>query len=283
MTRSRLASGLLVSAVVAGVFVAVPAMSASAAPADCPTAFPTAQAVDGVIGTGYTVERGTAPEPFTATILGRINDGIGPGIDMIMADLDSPALTRAGGVWAGMSGSPVYAADGRLIGSVSYGLAAASPIAGITPAADMKKLLSTPAGSRAGQAKVKMSSRQAFRIAQTGDVSAEQADEGFRQLPVPVSVSGASRKSTKFLKELTATPGVRVRRRANQGHGILSLGDHRRQQLRRGPRVRRCLDRRGRHHHLRLRRRGGRLRSSADQRGRRAVHRASGVGGLRPA
>jgi hypothetical protein len=36
-----------------------------------------------------------------------------------------------------MSGSPVYAADGRLIGAVAYGLAGASTIAGITPAADM--------------------------------------------------------------------------------------------------------------------------------------------------
>ena len=57
-------------------------------------------------------------------MLGRITDGIAPGVDMILADVSSPALTRAGGVWAGMSGSPVYTADGRLIGSVSYGLAA---------------------------------------------------------------------------------------------------------------------------------------------------------------
>jgi hypothetical protein len=51
---------------------------------------------------------GTTPEPFTADVLGRITDGIAPGVDMIMADVSSPALTRAGGVWAGMSGSPVY-------------------------------------------------------------------------------------------------------------------------------------------------------------------------------
>jgi len=207
MTRSRLASGALVSTVISGILVAVPGVSAHAAPTECPAAFPTAQAVDGVAGTGYTVERGTTADPFTATILGRLTDGIAPGIDMIMADLDSPALTRAGGVWAGMSGSPVYAADGRLIGSVSYGLAAASPIAGITPAEDMKKLLSAPASANA---KIKVSAKAAKRIAKTGDVTAAAADDGFVQLKVPVSVSGATKNSAKFLKHLTKTASVRV-------------------------------------------------------------------------
>jgi hypothetical protein len=223
MTRSRLSSGVLVSAVVAGAFVAVPAVAAgaagaavsAAAPIDCPTAFPIAEAVDGVVGTGYTVERGTTPAPFTATILGRVTDGIAPGIDMIMADLDSPALTRAGGVWAGMSGSPVYAADGRLIGSVSYGLSASSPIAGITPAADLQQLLLLPPSPAlapaSAKARIKVSGALAVKLANAGGVSAAQADEGFRQLPVPVSVSGAAKKSAKFLKRLTATAGVRVR------------------------------------------------------------------------
>src|SRR3954465_15660071 len=128
MTRYRLASGVLVSAVVAGALVALPGISAPAGTTQCPEAFPPWAAVDGVTGTGYTVEKGTTADPFSATILGRISDGIAPGIDMIMADLSSPALTRAGGIWAGISGSPVYAQDGRLIGSVSYGLAASSTI-----------------------------------------------------------------------------------------------------------------------------------------------------------
>jgi len=211
MTRFRLATGVLVSAVMSTALVALPAISAHAAPTDCPTAFPTADAVDGVIGTGYTVERGTTADPFTATILGRITDGIGPGIDMIMADLSSPALTRAGGVWEGMSGSPVYAANGELIGSVSYGLAGSSPIAGITPAADMMKLLTpTAAAAATTKAKIKVSSKVATRIAKTGDVSAAEAGTGFRRLPIPVSVSGASTGSNKFLKDLTKTAGVRV-------------------------------------------------------------------------
>jgi len=207
MTRSRLASGVLVSAVISGALIAIPGISAQAATTECPTSFPTAEAVDGLTGTGYTVERGSTADPFTASVLGRITDGIAPGIDMIMADLDSPALTRAGGVWAGMSGSPVYTGDGRLIGSVSYGLAASSPIAGITPAADMKKLLTAPAIAKT---RIKVSAKVANRIARTGDVIASAAENGFVQLKVPVSVSGVSAHSAKFLKHLKKTAGVRV-------------------------------------------------------------------------
>ena len=212
MTRSRLASGIFVSVMVSGVLVALPGLSARAATSDCPVAFPTTSAVDGVTGTGYTVERGTTANPFTAKILGRITDGIAPGIDMIMADLSSPALTRAGGVWAGMSGSPVYAADGRLIGSVSYGLASSSPIAGITPAEEMKKLLKPTTAPVPAKTRIKVSPASAERIARTGKVTAEAAQStGFRQLLMPVSVSGVSKNSAKFLKELKGTAGVQVR------------------------------------------------------------------------
>jgi hypothetical protein len=212
MTRSRLASGVLVSAVVSGVLVGLPGVSARAATGDCPTAFPTAEAVDGVTGTGYTVERGTTADAFTAKIIGRIDDGIAPGIDMIMADLSSPALTRAGGVWAGMSGSPVYTPDGRLIGSVSYGLASSSPIAGITPAAEMKKLLSATTANPTAKTQIKVPASAARRIARTGAVTAAAAQTaGFHQLLLPVSISGASRNSTKFLKKMTASANVQIR------------------------------------------------------------------------
>ena len=67
-------------------------------------------------------------------MLGVLKDGVLPGIDMVMARLDSPTIQQVGGIWQGMSGSPVYAADGRLIGAVAYGFSfGASPVAGITP------------------------------------------------------------------------------------------------------------------------------------------------------
>ncbi|MDP9826274.1 hypothetical protein [Kineosporia succinea] len=207
MSKSRAASGLAVAAAVSGLLVALPAASSSAAATDCPTAFPTADAVDGVSGTGYTVERGTTPDSFTATVLGRVNDGIAPGIDMIMAEVDSPALQRAGGVWAGMSGSPVYAADGRLIGSISYGLAASTKIAGITPAADLLSLRTVSGASR-----IRVSDARAARLARTGEVSKALAAKGFERLPVPVSASGlATRNTGRFLKSIAAGSGTAVR------------------------------------------------------------------------
>jgi hypothetical protein len=207
MTRSYPAAATIILATLSGLLVAPAGSAAHAAVSECPTPLPTADAIDGLTGTGYTVERGTRADPFTARVLGRITDGVAPGVDMIMAELDSPALTRAGGVWSGMSGSPVYATDGRLIGSVSYGLAPSSPIAGLTPAQDLTKLLAVPTV----RTRIRVSAAAAKRIARTGAVSAAAAGGGFRQLRMPVSVSGASKNSAKFLKPLRAVPGVQVR------------------------------------------------------------------------
>jgi hypothetical protein len=197
--RGLVGAGAAAAALVVAGIAVVPdvahAAAGVAAPIACPTPFPTASAVDGVSGTGFTVERGTKPEPFTAKVIGRITDGIAPGIDMIMAEVSSPALQRAGGVWAGMSGSPVYSADGRLIGAVSYGLSGApTRIAGITPAASMRALLLQTAttGTPAVKRKVAVSADAARRIAATGAAAAAQAAGGFSRLAVPVWVSGAT-------------------------------------------------------------------------------------------
>lgn len=80
----------------------------------------------GLTGTGPAVTEGNTPEAFGAEVLGVLRNAIWPGVDMIIAELDSPAVDRYG-VWAGMSGSPVYADDGRLIGAVSYTLRSARP------------------------------------------------------------------------------------------------------------------------------------------------------------
>jgi hypothetical protein len=222
--RQRVIIGITgaASLLVSGLAITPAAHAASAAgvsaPIPCPSAFPTNSAVDGVQGTGFTVERGTHPDAFTATILGRVTDGIAPGIDMIMADLDSPALQRAGGVWAGMSGSPVYTDDGQLIGSVSYGLSyGPSRIAGLTPAEPMKALLNQAAAAKDGtssllKTKVTVPAVAAKRIAATGEANLAQASQGFQSLTLPLWVSGAtSVKAAAFLNRLQdKIPGTRV-------------------------------------------------------------------------
>jgi hypothetical protein len=102
-----------VAALLALGLLAAPA-AGQAAPADpCPAAVPVSQVTAGLTGTGYTVSSGTTPEPFTARVIGVLEDGIAPGLDMSIVETDSPAIRAVGGIWFGMSGSPVYTGDGR--------------------------------------------------------------------------------------------------------------------------------------------------------------------------
>ena len=194
----------------------VPVQAAAAAPVDCPKPLPTIEAVDGMAATGFTVEKGTVPEPFSVEVVGRIDEGIAPGVDLIMAKVSSPAITRAGGIWAGMSGSPVYAPDGRLIGAVAYGLTSNTFYAGITPAESMFPLLTTApaakaAASRAGASRVAVPAAAARRLVARG-VSPQAAQGAFGRLDLPVSLSGAGDEFQRKLtdKFLRATPDVRV-------------------------------------------------------------------------
>lgn len=158
---------------------------------DCVAAVPTDRITVGMTGSGLTVQRGNTPEPFGAEVLGVLRDGIAPGIDMIVVNLDSPAID-ANGVWAGMSGSPVYAADGRLIGAVAYVLTlSASTIAGLTPAETMLDLYDYPASSAGLRTadEVALPAAVRRRAAAASDATPRELREGMSRLPLPVGVS----------------------------------------------------------------------------------------------
>ena len=155
-------------AVLMAVLVLIPAATAAAA-GPCPPAAPvlglrTATAGgDTVPASGLTVSRGTAPEEFSAQVLGVLDDGIAPGVDMVLIEASSSAIDRVGGIWAGMSGSPVYDGEGRLIGAVAYGLSVGpSKIAGVTPAEDMLRVLARPV------ARDPAAARETVRLPATG-------------------------------------------------------------------------------------------------------------------
>src|SRR3954453_18390101 len=90
---------------------------------------------------GLTVSRGKTIDTFPVTVLGVLKDGVGVGHDMIIVDVHDYAAMDdpqhgVHGIWAGMSGSPVYTneATPRLIGSISFGLAfGPSTIGGVEP------------------------------------------------------------------------------------------------------------------------------------------------------
>ncbi|MBE7325704.1 hypothetical protein IEQ44_13710 [Nocardioides sp. Y6] len=182
-------AGLLASGL-AGV-TALNQAAVSAAPAapagECPVAFPAAALASGDSVTGLTVARGTTPASFTGEVLGVVKDGIAAGVDMIIADLSSPDIDAAGGIWAGMSGSPVHAADGRLIGAVSYGLSwGPSKVAGITPYEHMDDLHR----GQSARSNVSLRGSLAGTVAGAAGVSKDQAARGMTRLQVPMSATG---------------------------------------------------------------------------------------------
>ena len=193
-------------ATTAALAVAGTGSPAASAPDDqCPAAFPVADLAAEQPVTGLTVSKGTTPDPFTGEVLGVLEDGIMPGLDMIMVRLTSPEIDRVG-IWSGMSGSPVYAADGRLIGAVSYGLAfGPSTVAGVTPAADMHELLdAAPAGPAAAPPrKVAIPDRVADRLLEEKLATAAEVEDGLAQLRLPFGMAGLSQKRlTQVAKKL---------------------------------------------------------------------------------
>jgi hypothetical protein len=195
--RSLASVAAVAAAALAGsLLVSDPAQSALVA-GDCADPFPVANLAAHDLVTGLTVSQGTAPDVFTGEVIGVLNDGIAPGLDMVMVRLSSTEIDRVG-IWAGMSGSPVYADDGSgdLIGAVAYGLAyGPSPVAGVTPFEEMDAYLATAAPT------VRVPAAAARRIARSTDVSAAQAAEGFAQLRMPLGVSGVSTARLENVKK----------------------------------------------------------------------------------
>src|SRR5262249_38702877 len=117
----------------------------------CASAVPIQSVTRGLRGTGWTVAHGTTPQPFRVKVLGVLADGINNGVDLIVAKVadvqGSDMISNVGGIWAGISGSPVYVGD-RLLGSVSYSLGGINRIAGITPAPDVLRILNYPTGKQ---------------------------------------------------------------------------------------------------------------------------------------
>ena len=179
--------------VLATTVVAAPVAAQVSAPVDCPQIRPTPtqeEIEEGITGTGFTVSQGTDPEPFDVDVLGVLDNGVAPGRDMIVVDTSSPAIDRAGGIWFGMSGSPVYDDAGRLLGAVAFGLSGGpSSIGGLTPAQDLDQLLDYPAGQTAEPAAVVPLSGTLERRVAAREGSGS-TNFSFRRLRAPLSVSG---------------------------------------------------------------------------------------------
>ncbi|HET7328677.1 MAG TPA: hypothetical protein VFJ14_15490 [Nocardioidaceae bacterium] len=227
-TRSSSRRGAAVAAVAAltasSVALLAPTQAVSAPDPACPPPARQASVDAGDAVHGLTVSHGTTPEAFTGEVIGTLQDGIAPGLDMIMMELHSAAIDGPGGVggiWAGMSGSPVYAEDGRLIGAVAYGLAGTTPVAGITPARAMYRLLDeAPTSTAAAQTlatasqagRVDVPSRLANRILADGNATRAQVSSGLELIPMPVRVSVLREERMGKLRKGLDLDGVRYYR-----------------------------------------------------------------------
>src|ERR1051326_9021201 len=90
----------------------------------------------GMKGIARTVFSGTEPQEFNLEILGLLAGFSGPRQSTIIARLSGPNVARTG-VFAGMSGSPVFI-DNKLVGAIAYSFPfAKEPICGITPIKQM--------------------------------------------------------------------------------------------------------------------------------------------------
>src|SRR6266511_2546914 len=98
--------------------------------------FPLEDLRPGMKGIARTVFAGSEPQGFTLEILGVLPGFTGPRQSTIIAKLSGASVDRTG-VFAGMSGSPVFI-DDRLVGAIAYSFPfSKEPICGITPIKQM--------------------------------------------------------------------------------------------------------------------------------------------------
>src|SRR5262245_17491789 len=101
-----------------------------------PALFPLEDLKPGMKGTARTVFSGSEAEEFGVEILGILPGFPGPRQSAIIARLTGANVERTG-VFAGMSGSPVYI-DGKIVGAIAFSFPfSKEPIAGITPIKQM--------------------------------------------------------------------------------------------------------------------------------------------------
>lgn len=200
----RIFTALCVLAILTAVALASDSSSSSS------NLMPLDQVRPGMKGYGMSVFQGTKPERFEVEVLGTLDGVPNPKQSIVIARL-SGALVDRTGVFAGMSGSPVYI-DGKLVGAVAYAFPfAKEPIAGITPIKYMIDIFEEvqrdeqPQSSRAsfktliGQgAATSVDSVGGFQTAQVGARAATNAAlvpyVGQTMVPIatPVTFSGIS-------------------------------------------------------------------------------------------
>ena len=188
--------------------------AAMAVPPDlCDPIMPLDDVSAGMVGQGWTVAQGTDPEAFDVEVLGIAPGLVGPGRDIIIAEISGPLVDAAGGVWAGMSGSPIYMDSDdpdpdldQLIGALAYGFSLGpSSIVGLTPAEHMERILGYSSGTfrtTAFPARVELPRSVVRMIARETATVLPAMSGDLVRLKLPVSVSGVQPERMRRVKRM---------------------------------------------------------------------------------
>src|SRR5215467_14523305 len=116
MTRfTRFAVSAFLIALISSLAIAQKTVST---PPQAPALFPLEDLRPGMKGTARTVFSGSEAQEFGVEILGVLPGFPGPRQSAIIAKLTGPNVEKTG-VFAGMSGSPVYI-DGKIVGAIAF-------------------------------------------------------------------------------------------------------------------------------------------------------------------
>lgn len=168
--------------------------------------FPIEQIRAGMKGYGITVFEGNQPERFEVEVLGTLTGVQSPKHTVVIARLRGGQVERTG-VFAGMSGSPVYI-DGKLVGAVAFSYTfSKEPLAGITPIRSM--IDNFEAGGEQQQGARPVSFRTLIAGAspepRASLVATASSSQGLIPIATPVSFSGIPQSVIEmFSSELKA-------------------------------------------------------------------------------
>ena len=199
-----------------------------------PAIYPVEAVRPGLEGVGYTVVRGTKVEQFPVEILGLVKQAGPSGSDLVLVRVGG-VVRAAGGIAAGMSGSPVYVGD-QLLGAIGYGFELSDPSLGlVTPAAEMAKVLARAKGEPEKAGSSETTNQTKARSDRPGGfesvVVASSPAEGrawqqrfgagvavFVPVATPVLVNGLGERARKWLQQSLDPYPVVIR----SGLGFLS-------------------------------------------------------------
>jgi len=172
-----------------------------------PAIFPLEDLRPGMKGVARTVFSGTETQEFGVEVLGVLPGFPGPRQSAIIAKLSGPLVDRTG-VFAGMSGSPVYI-DGKIVGAIAFSFPfAKEPIAGITPIKQMIDLFNK--GSENENTKPKEPRPVSFAQLASTDWKPNLPKPAFSGAPLVAPVSSGSPLLPLLGQQMTpiATPLV---------------------------------------------------------------------------